>query len=331
MSAKKIISSSPQFREGSFRNFSLTPMLAPDASYFTVIINSLRRPRNVKPSAAIASVKTNLLNLHTHEPAIVWFGHSSYLISTDEINILVDPVFSGHASPLPFLVKAFPGSDVYHPEDMPPIDLLIITHNHYDHLDARTLSLLAPGIKKCIAPLGVSGTLVKCGIPKDKILEMDWWQEQEFEEIGIVAIPARHFSGRGLKRGGSLWCSFAVTVAGHKIFVGGDSGYDSHFAETGKRFGFFDLAILECGQYSRYWPFIHMMPEETVQAAIDLNAKCLLPVHWGKFALANHPWTEPVEKLLINAAEKGIKVTTPRIGETVILDKKYPSSHWWKD
>ncbi len=331
MSAKEIMSNSPQFREGSFRNFSVTPMLAADASYFTVIIDSLRRPRNAKPSAPIASLKTNLLTLHSPEPAIVWFGHSSYLISTDEINILVDPVFSGHASPLPFLVTAFPGSDVYHPEDMPPIDLLIITHNHYDHLDARTVSLLAPRIKKCIAPLGVSKTLANCGIRKERILEMDWWQEQEFEDIGIVATPARHFSGRGLKRGGSLWCSFAVTVAGYKIFVGGDSGYDSHFAETGKRFGFFDLAILECGQYSRYWPFIHMMPEETVQAAIDLNAKCLLPVHWGKFALANHPWTEPVEKLVVSAAEKGMKITTPMIGEPVILDKKYPSSHWWKD
>jgi L-ascorbate metabolism protein UlaG (beta-lactamase superfamily) len=247
------------------------------------------------------------------------------------MNILVDPIFSGFASPLPFLIKAFPGSDVYHPEDMPPIDLLIITHNHYDHLDTRTLSLLATRIKKCVAPLGVAHTLAGCGIPEQNIAEMDWWQEQQIEEIGVVATPSRHFSGRGLKRGGSLWCSFALTIGSYKIFVGGDSGYDSHFAEIGTRFDCFDLAVLECGQYSRYWPFIHMMPEETVQAAIDLHAKCLLPVHWGKFALASHPWSEPVQKVVASAAEKGMRISTPMIGEPVILDKDYPVSHWWDD
>jgi L-ascorbate metabolism protein UlaG (beta-lactamase superfamily) len=325
------IINSPQFRNGSFHNTSPTPMLAENASYLTVIGKSLGRPSSVKPKIMLPSLKTDLISLHhIQQPVIVWFGHSSYLIYAGGKNILVDPVFSGYASPVSLFVRAFPGSDVFFPEDMPPIDLLIVTHNHYDHLDIRTIAALAPRIKKGVTPLGVAGLLSGCGIPDNAIVELDWWDAVDMDNIRLTATPARHFSGRGLNRGGSLWSSFVLGVEDYKIFVGGDSGYDKHFAEIGNKNGPFDIAILECGQYSVYWPFIHMMPEETVQAAIDLRAKRLMPVHWGKFALSTHPWTEPIERVTKEANRRDLHITTPMIGEPVIFDRTYPSSPWWR-
>jgi L-ascorbate metabolism protein UlaG (beta-lactamase superfamily) len=143
----------------------------------------------------------------------------------------------------------------------------------------------------------------------------------------LTAAPARHFSGRGIKRGGSLWASFILNIYGFTIYIGGDSGYDSHFKTIGDKYGPFDIAILECGQYNESWPYIHMFPEETVQASIDLKAKALLPVHWGKFTLAYHPWNEPVQR--ITKAAEGVIVTTPRIGEPVVINKHYPNEVWW--
>jgi L-ascorbate metabolism protein UlaG (beta-lactamase superfamily) len=329
-SIQERIKHSQNFRDGVFQNLSFTPMKPDDVTYYQMLKETLQRPADVRPPAPLPTVKTNLKTLYSEKPVIVWFGHSSYLIHVKGFNILVDPVFSGSASPMSFMIKAFPGADAYTVADMPEIDLMIITHNHYDHLDKKTLALLKPHTKKIFTSLGVGKDLQSCLARENNITEMDWWETQEVaKDITLTATPARHFSGRGLKRGGSLWSSFVLQIFGYQLFIGGDSGYDTHFKAIGDKYGPFDLVILECGQYNDNWPFIHMKPEETVQAAIDLKGKVLLPVHWAKFALANHPWNESAKRVTASGVQLGLLVTTPRIGEPVTVGEHYPQEHWW--
>jgi len=324
------ISGSAQYKSGIFQNLHDTPMMAPDTSYVKLTWNFLNKPRNTVPPRAIPSVKTNLKELNSKSPELIWFGHSSYLLRINGINILVDPVFSGYASPFSFFGGCFPGSNVYTVEDMPEIDVLLITHDHYDHMDFDTVMKLQHKTKAIITSLGVGSHLEYWGIDAGKITELDWWQSKEiFPGITFTATPARHFSGRGFTRAKTLWSSFVLQAADYKIYLGGDSGYDSHFKEIGDKFGPFDLAILENGQYDLKWKYIHMLPEEVVQAAIDLKAKVLLPVHWGKFSLALHAWDEPIQRLIRKAVEKGQVVTTPMIGEPVLVNQYYPNKKWW--
>ncbi|MEQ1723512.1 MAG: MBL fold metallo-hydrolase [Pseudobdellovibrio sp.] len=267
-----------------------------------------------------------------HTPALVWFGHSSYLIKYQQKNILVDPVFSGHASPISTAVKSFKGSDVYSVEDMPEINVLLLTHDHYDHIDFKSVSLLKNKTKKVICPLGCGEHLEYWGFDPNLITELDWWQDKVVgTSLKITATPARHFSGRGLIRNKTLWASYVLELGTYRIFVGGDSGYDDQFKKIGERFKSFDLALVECGQYGKNWPYIHMFPEQTAQVARDLNAKVLMPVHWGKFILSLHPWTEPIERVLIKGAELGQDIITPLIGEVVRVGENRPNSKWWRD
>jgi L-ascorbate metabolism protein UlaG (beta-lactamase superfamily) len=271
-----------------------------------------------------------LATLPDDKPTVVWFGHSSYLIKSKGVTVLMDPVFSGNASPVTFFGKSFPGSDVYSEGDIPPIDLLIISHDHYDHLDYKTITELIPKVKKFYTALGVGAHLERWGVPPDRIVEFDWWESKSIgDSIRLTATPARHFSGRSLARGKTLWASFVLNIHGYTLYLGGDSGYDTHFAEIGAKYGPFDLAILECGQYGDDWPLIHMFPEQVVTAAQDLRAKALLPVHWGKFALAYHAWNEPIQRLVESAATKELRVTTPKIGEPVVIGTTYPQAIWW--
>ncbi len=245
--------------------------------------------------------------------------------------MLVDPVFSGNASPVTFFGKSFPGSDVYGTADMPPIDLLILSHDHYDHLDYKTITELIPKVKKFYTALGVGAHLERWGVPADRIVEFDWWESQAVSnDIRLTATPARHFSGRSFARGKTLWTSFVLNLHGYNLYLGGDSGYDTHFADIGAKYGPFDLALLECGQYGDDWPLIHMFPEQVATATQDLRAKVLLPVHWGKFALAYHAWNEPIQRLVKSAAPQGLAVTTPKIGEPVVIGMPYPHTIWWE-
>lgn len=298
----------------------------------SVMKNFFSRPKTVRPSAKVPAVITNLKTYYSEAPTIFWFGHSSYLIHCRGVNILVDPVLSGHASPFRFYIKAFEGSDIYKAEDMPDIDVLIITHNHYDHLDIHAINKLAPRTKAFYMPLGVGASLSSLKIDPKKIKELDWWQSTDIDRhTKLTATPARHFSGRGLKRNGSLWSSFVLSLHGYTIFIGSDSGYDDHFKEIGKKFGPMDIAILECGQYNEAWRFIHSMPEELVTEAIDLQAKVVLPVHWGKFALALHDWDEPIKRFVAAAHTARINYTTPMIGEPVLLGAVLPKKEWWRE
>lgn len=305
-------------------------MMTSDASYWKLTKEFFKTHPGKVPSKQVPAIKTDLSKINSDDTTAVWFGHSSYFIRIENKNFLIDPVFSGSAGPLSFMVKAFPGSNEYESADMPGIDYLIITHDHYDHLDYKTLNKLRNKIGHIYCSLGVGSHLKYWGFDISAITEMDWWQTEKLENnLQLTAAPARHFSGRGLRRNQTLWSSFILRSSKHNLYLGGDSGYDQHFKEIGKNYGPFDLAILEAGQYNTMWPLIHMMPEETVQAAVDLQAKALLPVHWGKFTLAMHAWDDSIKRVLQKADELNMKVMTPKIGQPVILNDKFQSESWW--
>lgn len=326
------IQQSFNYKEGQFQNVNPTPQLTGNVGVLTVMKEFFfnKDKRNV-PLRPLPSKKTNLLKLDRNENVLVWFGHSSYFMQVDGKRFLIDPVLSGHASPIKFITQSFKGSDVYSVHDIPPIDFLLLTHDHYDHLDYATIKRLKPKIDVVITGLGVGAHLKHWGYDEKMIIEKNWNEQMVLDDKFIITTtPARHFSGRKFKRNLSLWLSFVLATPTKKIFIGGDSGYDTHFKIIGEEFGPFDLAILENGQYNQYWKHIHMMPEEVVQAAQDLKAKKLLPLHWAKFSLSLHAWDEPITRLLAEAKRKEVEVLHPMIGETVYLDKVNQFSEWWK-
>ncbi len=325
------IKQSPNYKEGSFQNLIPTPMISEDASYPKMMVDFLfGKGVNREPSKTLPSIKTNLKSL-PDEPSITWFGHSSYLIYVDGKTILVDPVFSEYASPVQYFgSKNYAVTNPYSIDDFPFIDVVLISHDHYDHLDYNTILKLKDKTKFFITPLGIGSHLEYWGVDESKIKEFDWWEGSTIlPGLEVTSTPARHFSGRGFTRFQTLWSSYVVKAGKFKIFVGGDSGYDESFRNIGIKYGPFDLVMLECGQYDKQWPYIHMMPEQTVQASLDLQAAVLMPVHWGKFTLALHPWNEPIDRAAKAAETLHAKLTTPLIGERMRLDSISSGSIWW--
>lgn len=324
------IKSSPNYIDGNFQNVEKTSVNPDDVSIFRILKKMIFRPSSVNPSGEIPNRNTDLKELPKKDPIVVWFGHSSYFLQVGGFRILVDPVFSGNASPFRFFGKAFKGADHFNAEDFPEVDLLVLTHDHYDHLDYASIKALHPKVTKIVTSLGVGAHLEKWGVASEKITELDWWEDIKItSEVNITATPSRHFSGRAFKRGQTLWSSFVLEISGLKIFLGGDSGYDRSFRNIGDTFGPFDLAFLECGQFGKYWPQIHMFPEETVKAAQDLQAKKVIPVHWGKFVLSYHPWNEPIQRFTTAAVEAGVNYLSPKIGEPVNFTQEYNQEPWW--
>lgn len=324
------IENSPNYKNGSFTNLNLTPQMTGEGG-FSKIMKDMFTAKNRRPVEVIPSVKTDLLNLDHDKDILVWFGHSSYFMQIDGKRFLVDPVFCGNASPFSFMIKSFKGTDIYTPDDIPEIDYLIITHDHWDHLDYKTVTALKPKVGKVITGLGNGAHLESWGYDSKIIYENDWYDHIKLEDGFTVDVtPSRHFSGRGTKPNQTLWASFVLQTPSTRIFIGGDGGYDEHFAEIGEKFGGFDVAILENGQYNTSWKYIHMMPEEVLQAAKDLKALRLFPVHSSKFALANHSWDEPLKA--ISAFNESVKqpLITPIIGEIVyIKDTAQLFKQWW--
>jgi L-ascorbate metabolism protein UlaG (beta-lactamase superfamily) len=326
------IQKSPNFKDGSFQNLNFTPVFAEDASKMDMIRDGIFKISKRKmPSIVLPSKKTNLKSLDPGKDVLVWFGHSSYFMQIDGKKFLIDPVFSGSASPFSFMVKSFKGSDIYTPDDFPDIDYLFITHDHWDHLDYQTVLKLKSKIGKVITSLGTGAHLEYWGFDPKNIIELDWNDKATLESGFVVtATPGRHFSGRTFKRNQSIWNSFVLQTPSKNIFIGGDSGYDTHFATIGAEHGPFDLALLECGQYNKSWKYIHMLPEQTVQAAIDLKAKTMMPVHWAKFALGLHAWDEPIERVTKEAHRLNVPIIHPMIGETINMNQFEPTAEWWK-
>ncbi|MBX2966094.1 MAG: MBL fold metallo-hydrolase [Cyclobacteriaceae bacterium] len=328
----KRIQQSPHYKNGTFQNVHFTPYLTEGYSAFSVFYNFLfkKHPRT-EPADSIPSIKTNLHTLPADEDILVWFGHSSYYIQVSGKRFLVDPVFSGNASPLPGSTPSFKGTDIYTVDDIPEIDFLLITHDHYDHLDYKTILSLQKKVKTVICGLGVGEHFEYWGYDAGIIHEKDWDEEINLaDSLNLYTATARHFSGRLFSRNNTLWLSFIIETPHRKLYLGGDSGYATHFAEIGEKFGPFDLAILDNGQYNVAWQAIHMLPEEGLKAAQDLKAKRLFPVHSSKFKLAHHAWDEPLKKITELNAQHNIPLVTPIIGEIVRLDDEHQSfTHWW--
>ena len=266
------------------------------------------------------------------QTSVIWFGHSTFLIQMNGKNILIDPVFSDYASPFQFAgPKRFKGDLPIEIEQLPQIDIIIISHDHYDHLDHTSILKLKNKTNKFILPLGNRVHFERWGVDPNKITELNWWEETMVDSLTFACLPSRHYSGRGItNRHETLWGSWAIMSPNEKIYFSGDGGYGSHFKEIGDKYGVFDLALVECGQYNDMWKEVHMMPEQSAQAALDLNAKMAMPIHWGAFSLAAHGWKEPVERISEAAKKVNLKLVTPRIGEPIILGVQEPNVAWWK-
>jgi L-ascorbate metabolism protein UlaG (beta-lactamase superfamily) len=324
------IKKSKNYRDGAFQNIHHTPNFGDGYNFWKILkLYFDKGPTN--PENTIPSKKVLFGKVDSSDFNLTWLGHSSYIIQTEGKTIVIDPVIAGNASPVSFFGKAYPIEHPYTLADLPSIDYLIITHDHYDHLDYKTIVQLKDKVKHIYTSLGVGSHLEYWGVPAENITELDWSEFANInEELKITALPARHFSGRGFTRNQTLWSSFVLKTKSKTIYLGGDSGYDDHFKTIGKEYGPFDLSILECGQYNPAWGYIHMMPEEVAQAAEDLGTKLLLPVHWAKFTLALHTWSEPIERVTKAANEKNIAICTPMIGETITLNKYTPNTKWWE-
>lgn len=265
---------------------------------------------------------------NSNDLRFIWFGHSSFLIQLDNMNILVDPVFSNCASPVSFIgPKRFSELPI-DIDKMPIIDLLVISHDHYDHLDYKTIKQLDNKVKKYLVPLGVEKHLLKWKINKDRIITISWWEEIKIKDLSIISIPTRHFSGRVPWRNNTtLWCGYLFKNNQYKVCYTGDTGYGNHFKEVYDKYGEIDLLILENGQYDKAWPNIHMMPSQGIQAIKDLHASMTIPVHWGTFSICKHAWNDSI-KQLFNRKED-LNIASIKIGEIVSYGNIY-QDYWWK-
>ncbi|HEX2545503.1 MAG TPA: MBL fold metallo-hydrolase, partial [Ramlibacter sp.] len=327
------IQASPNYRDGAFQNAITTPTSTDGTPFAVAVVRGLFEPRlpTIRPATALPAVKTDLRSLPADQDTVVWLGHSSYYVQLGGRRILVDPVLSGNAAPFPGMVKAFDGTTIYTVADMPEIDYLLITHDHYDHLDHPTIRALVPKTRWAVAGLGIGAHLEHWGFPADRIREGDWFDAFRIDpELAVHVLPARHYSGRTFRRNQALWVGFALEANGRRLFFGGDSGFGPHLAEIASRFDGFDLAVLDAGQYNARWANIHMNPEEAAQAAEILGAKALLPAHVGRFALARHAWDEPFDRVLAASRGRTYRLLTPRIGEPVRLGSKQQFDAWWK-
>jgi L-ascorbate metabolism protein UlaG (beta-lactamase superfamily) len=318
----------PNYKDGTFHNLEGDDSV--EINGFKALKSILNRSETVRPFNRLPFIKTDLKNLKVQAPTVVWFGHSSLFIKSNQGTVLIDPIFSNHAGPVPGMVKAFRGSTSYNVDDMPAIDVLLISHDHYDHLDYKTVKKLKDRIQKVVVPIGVGSHFLRWGFDPKRIIELNWAESALLPGgIEITATPARHRSNRTIETDKTLWASYLIKTDGYRLFYSGDGGYGSHFKKIGQQYGPFDLALMECGQYSPNWPTHHMTPEQTAQAAADLQAKIVQPVHWAKFAESHHPWNEPVVRLIAAASKFEFEVSIPEIGQPYRVGSPPKKSVWW--
>ncbi|MGO4694583.1 MBL fold metallo-hydrolase [Paenibacillus sp. 2TAB26] len=328
------LSRSNQYGRKKFINAIPTAMDTTTSEKLKLLVQFMKGNKMTRPSKAlVVESMSEGYGAGQHQPKLTWFGHSAALLAIDGKTLLLDPMFGKAPSPFPFIGgKRFSDKLPFEMEQLPMIDAVLISHDHYDHLDYGSIVKLKDKVRRFIVPLGVAPHLVRWGVDPSLIEEHDWWDEFSYEGIQLACTPARHFSGRSLTdRDATLWCSWVIHGREARIFFSGDSGYGPHFKEIGDKYGPFDLTLMECGQYDERWAAIHMMPEETVQAHLDVRGKIMIPIHWGAFTLAMHDWTDPVERAVKAAKEMKTRISTPKIGETVLLQAaEYPSSAWWR-
>ncbi|MFT6370197.1 MAG: L-ascorbate metabolism protein UlaG (beta-lactamase superfamily) [Maribacter sp.] len=326
---------SSNFKNGVFRNIDNVKMEMSFGKFIKMIGGYFGDNPNTVPNIdiTVSKIDSTAIANYSGPSRLVWFGHSSFLLQIEGNNILIDPMFGDVPAPHPMLgVNRFSKSLPIEIEKLPKIDAVIFSHDHYDHLDYGSIQLLKGKVDMFYTPLGVGAHLAEWGVAETKIVELDWWDEVVYKGLKFISTPAQHFSGRGLRDGGkTLWSGWVIQSDTDNIFFSGDSGYGPHFKEIGERLGPFDFAMMECGQYNELWKEIHMTPEETAQAGLDVKASKIMPIHWGAFKLALHPWTEPVERISKKASALGIPLLVPRIGMPIYIDKpNFTKDNWWE-
>lgn len=289
-----------------------------------------RNPNGVIPVSVIDWNK-----IKSEKDSLIWFGHSAFLLNIDNKKILLDPMMGPVASPV-----SFAGSKRYKYsenmlniiDEMPPIDAVFISHDHYDHLDYQSIVKLKDKVAHFFVPLGVSSHLIRWGVSEEKITELNWWDEMDYQGLKLSLTPSIHYAGRGISnKNSTLWGGWIILGKKTRLYYSGDGGYGTHFKEIGKKYGPFDITLLDGGQYDRRWSWVHMTPEEAVQANLDVNGKNMMLMHWGAFSLAYHGWKEPVERALKEAEKTEVNIIDPKICELVQLgsDLHITSSPWW--
>lgn len=323
---------SPQFQDGKFRNakalreYSLGEMAR---LWWKAMFD---KPAGTVPTWTVPVRQlTQAELLAAPDNSLYRLGHSTMLIKLGGAFYLTDPVFSERASPVQWAGPARFHAPPIAIDALPPIKAVILSHDHYDHLDHAAIMALAAKTEHFLTPLGVGERLVDWGVERAKVRQFDWWQGTEIEGVRFVATPAQHFSGRSLRdRDSTLWASWVILHEDLRLFFSGDTGYFKGFKEIGAKYGPFDLAMVETGAYDKMWPDVHMQPEETLQAFLDLDARWLLPVHNGTFDLAMHRWQEPLERISELAAGRGVSLTTPEMGEALDLRSPHAGRAWWR-
>ena len=327
MEQRRMYQSSDNYHDQEFIN--ATPVnLKMDGNMLSATVRFFMADNKPKQPLPVRPISAHDFSPRPEDLQVVWLGHSSTILDIDGIRLLVDPVFD-NASPVPFTIRRFQDAPIKR-NALPAINAVVISHDHYDHLEMKTIKTLIPKVPLFIVPLGVSAHLIKWGCPADKIIELDWWESHTVDGVDVVATPTRHFSGRTLgTRNKTQWASFVFKGPHHRVFYSGDGGYDARFKEIGERFGPFDLTMMESGAWNKDWPDVHMFPEESVRAHMELGGKQMLPVHWGAYDLAFHNWDDPIRQVVEHAATNGVALLTPKMGEKCIPGKSLQEA-WWE-
>ena len=322
-------SGSPQFQDGKFVNLERSPVLPPGTAV-TILRQVLSRGDRGRPHGPVPLARSGRLPEAAADLAATWYGHSSALVEVDGQRVLLDPVWGDRVSPSPLV-----GPRRMHPApvpiaELPAVDAILISHDHYDHLDLPTVrSLVRTQTAPFVVPLGIGAHFRRWGIPGDRVIELDWGQHTTVGSLQLTCTQARHFSGRLFTRDNTLWASWVIRGPQHRVYFGGDTGYTAGFAEISREHGPFGLTLLPIGAYGEQWPHIHMTPEEAVLAHRDLGADVLLPIHWATFNLGFHTWAEPVQRLAVAAAAAGIPLALPRPGQRITNAEPPPIEDWW--
>lgn len=325
---------SPNYADGIFHNLEPIPEITTESDSGRSWLDFFFTDDSGRaPSQPLPRVKTNLHEIEQSEDIIVWLGHSSFYVQVAGQRILIDPVFSENASPIPFTIQAFEGTSIYTAEDIPDIDYVLISHDHWDHLDYPTIMALQDRIDNVIVGLGVGSHFRSWGFETNQIIETDWNTQITLnDELVIHVLPARHYSGRLFQRNQTLWVSFGIQSPQRQLYFSGDSGYGSHFQVIANTLDAVDVAMLDSGQYDEQWRFTHMMPEDAAQAGRDLGATGVIPAHVGRFSLAFHDWDDPFNQLASLEQDDPFGLLTPRIGEVIELDSlaELDFTEWWR-